>query len=143
MNQMAYPARMSSEKDGGFTVVFVDLPEAITSGTDRPDALLQAAGCLHEALAARIARRESVPAPSAPKRGQFLISVPLEFAPKLALYQAMREQAVTNVELARRLGVTETVVRRMLDPRHATQPARLQRALLTLGIRVSVHVEAA
>jgi antitoxin HicB len=143
MNQMSYPARLSSEKEGGFTVVFVDLPEAITSGTDRQDALVQAADCLHEALAGRVARRESVPAPSQPKRGQALVSVPLEFAPKLALYQAMREQAVTNMELARRLGVTETVVRRMLDPRHATHPARMQRALLSLGIRVSVHVEAA
>ena len=30
-----------------------------------------------------------------------------------------------NTELARRLGVSETVVRRMLDPKHATKPERI------------------
>jgi hypothetical protein len=40
----------------------------------------------------------------------------LWIAGKLALYLTMIEQGVTNSELARRIGVRETVVRRMLDP---------------------------
>jgi len=43
--------------------------------------------------------------------------VPLYLAPKLALYLAMREHGTRNTELAKRLGVSETVVRRMLDPK--------------------------
>ena len=39
-------------------------------------------------------------------------------------------------ELARRLKVRETVVRRMLDPNHDTRPEKIQGALETLGKRV-------
>jgi antitoxin HicB len=46
-----------------------------------------------------------------------------------------------NTELARRLGVSETVVRRMLDPKHDTKPARIQAALNALGKRIVVGFE--
>jgi ribosome-binding protein aMBF1 (putative translation factor) len=39
-------------------------------------------------------------------------------------------------ELARRLKVRETVVRRMLDPNHDTRPEKIQAALEALGKRV-------
>ena len=41
-----------------------------------------------------------------------------------------------NTELARRLGVSETVVRRMLNPKHDTRPEKIQAALEALGKRV-------
>lgn len=44
----------------------------------------------------------------------------------------MRERRVPNTELAKRLGVSETVVRRMLNPRHATRPEKIQAALAAL-----------
>jgi antitoxin HicB len=47
---------------------------------------------------------------------------------------------VSNSELARRLGVRETVVRRMLDPDRATRPEKLQTALEVLGKHLSVQV---
>ena len=53
----------------------------------------------------------------------------------------MREQGVNNSELARRLGVRETVVRRMLDPEHETRSEKLQAALEALGKRILVAVE--
>jgi len=45
----------------------------------------------------------------------------------------MREAGITNVELARRLGVTEAVVRRLLDPDHETKDRKLAAALGALG----------
>jgi hypothetical protein len=65
---------------------------------------------------------------------------PLWLAPKLALYLAMRGQQVNNSELARRLGVHERVVRRMLDPEHATKAERIQAALAVLGKQLTVEV---
>jgi antitoxin HicB len=59
---------------------------------------------------------------------------------KLALYLAMREQKVNNSELARRLGVHERVLRRMLDPQHATKAERIQAALAVLGKQMTVEV---
>lgn len=141
MHNFTYPAKLTPEKGGAFTVTFPDLPEAITSGKGLRDALEQASDCLQEALAGRIARREPVPAPSKAKRGQRMIGVALYLAPKLALYLTMREARVSNSELARRLGCTELVVRRMLNPKHDTKPEKLQAALEALGKRVLIAVD--
>ncbi len=65
-------------------------------------------------LSIRLSRREEIPTPSAAKRGQRLAPAPLWLAPKLALYLAMRDQQVSDPELARRLGLHERVMRRML-----------------------------
>ncbi len=46
-----------------------------------------------------------------------------------------------NTELARRLGVSETVVRRMLNPKHDTRPEKIQAALVALGKRIVVTFE--
>lgn len=132
---------MPEENGKRFHVRFPDLPEALTGGDDLEDTLAQAAACLAEAIAGRIARGDRIPAPSKSKRGQHLISVPLYLAPKLALYLAMRERGMPNTELAKRLGVSETVVRRMLDPKHDTKPERIQAALAALGKRVVVRFE--
>jgi antitoxin HicB len=75
------------------------------------------------------------------KRGQRPVDVALYLAPKLALYLAMRDQGITNIELARRLRCSETVVRRMLNPKHDSKPEKPQAALKALGMRVPVAVE--
>jgi len=137
-----YPANFLRERNGkGFHVRFPDLPEALTGGADLDDTREQAADCLAEALAGRIARGDEIPAPSRPKRGQFPVSVPLYLAPKLALYLALKEGGLRNTQLAKRLGVSETVVRRMLDPKHNTRPGRIQAALAALGKRIVVRFE--
>jgi len=137
-----YPAIFPPEDDGkGFRVRFPDLPEALTGGDDLPDTFVQAANCLAESIAGRIARGDEIPSPSKAKRGQHLISVPLYVVPKLALYLAMRERRMANTELAKRLGVSETVIRRMLNPKHDTKPEKIQAALIALGKRVVVTFE--
>jgi antitoxin HicB len=138
----SYPAILLPEDSAkGFHVRFPDLPEALTGGDDFEDALAQAADCLAEAIAGRIARGDEIPPPSKPKRGQRLIGVPIYLAPKLALYLAMRERRMRNTELAKRLGVSETVVRRMLNPRHASKPQNIQAALAALGKRIVIAFE--
>jgi len=142
MFSATYPASFIRERDGkGFHVRFPDLPEALTGGVDLDDTLVQAADCLAEAIAGRIARGGDIPKPSEPRRGQRLISLPLYLAPKLALYLAMREHGLRNTDLARRLGVSETVVRRMLNPKHNTKQEKIQAALAALGKRIVVTFE--
>jgi antitoxin HicB len=137
-----YPASFLPESNGqGFHIRFPDLPEALTGGDDLADTLVQATDCLAEAIAGRISRSDPIPPPSKAKRGQRLIGVPLYLAPKLALYLAIRECGIPNTELARRLGVSETVVRRMLNPKHATRAEKIQAALAALGKRIVVTFE--
>ena len=138
MQDFVYPAAFQPESRGAFTVTLPDFPEAITSGRNRADALTEAEDCLQEAIAGRMVRKEDIPAASRPKRGQAGIPVALYLAPKLALYLAVRERGVPHTELARLLGVSETVVRRMLNPKHDTRPDKIQAALAALGKRIVV-----
>lgn len=62
-----------------------------------------------------------------------MATVPLSTSLKTALYQAMREDNISKSELARRIGVDEKEVRRMLDPRHSSKTPGMERALLCLG----------
>ena len=116
-------------------------PKPLTGGSDLDDTRAQAADCLAEALAGRIRRGDEIPKPSRPRRGQHPVSVPLYLAPKLALFLAMQESGIRNTELARRLGVSETVIRRMLSPKHATKPEKIQAALAALGKRIVISFE--
>ena len=141
MRSFVYPANLSPEKRGGFTVQFPDLPEAITSGKTRADALCQAADCLEEAIAGRIADGLDVPVPSAARRKQVQVALPAPMAAKAALYLAIREAGFTNSQLARKLGLDEKEIRRMLDPRHATRLSRIQTALDFLGKRLVVSLD--
>jgi antitoxin HicB len=126
--------------DGRILVEFVDLPRVATDGKDDREAMEEAIDALGSDLSIRLSRREEIPAPSAAKRGRRLVPVPLWLAPKLALYLAMRDQRVNNSELARRLGVHERVIRRMLDPEHASKAEKIQAALAALGKQMTVEV---
>jgi antitoxin HicB len=140
--RFAYPVDLKPDRDGGFVVSFPDLPEALTSGNDRADALAEASDCLEEALASRIADKEPIPLPS-PARGRPLVAPGAVIAAKAALHTALRESGLTNVAFAASFGCQENEVRRMLDPRHATKIGRLEEALARLGKRLIVTVEAA
>lgn len=141
MSSFAYPARFRPDEDGRIVVTFPDFPRCHTDGKDLREAQEEAVDCLGSVIAECIASKNEVPEASKPRRGQKLIPVPLWIAGKLALYLAMREKRLTNSALARRLGVRETVVRRMLDPDHETKSEKLQAALDALGKRIVVTVE--
>ena len=141
MSSFAYPATFRRDEASRVVVSFPDFPRSHTDGKDLREALEEAIDCLGSTIAARIAEKAEIPMPSPLKRGQRLVPAPLWIAGTLALYLAMREQGMSNSELARRLGVRETVVRRMLDPDHETKSEKLQAALDVLGKRIVVAVE--
>jgi antitoxin HicB len=136
----SYPAKFTSGSDGRVMVEFIDLVHVATDGKDEREAMEEAMDALGSDLSIRLSRREEIPAPSSVQRGQRLVPVPLWLAPKLALYLAMRDQRVNNSDLARRLGLSEGVVRRMLDPEHATRAEKIQAALAVLGKQMTVEV---
>ena len=141
--QLAYPATFTLDEDGRVFVKFVDLPHTATDGKDRQEAMAEAIDCLASALSISIGLKERIPQPSRPRHGAVLVPVSLDVAPKLALYQAMRAARIGNSELARRIGVSEAVVRRMLDPAHKTKALKLHVALEALGMRLVISTEAA
>jgi len=137
--RFAYPAALSHTGRGDIVVSFRDLPECLTGGVDEAEALAEAADALEEAVAGRIDDREVIPVPSACRPGEYEVAVPAGTAAKAALAIAFRESGLSRLALARRLGVDEKVVRRMLDPRHGTAVRRIGTALRALGHELIVE----
>ena len=138
----SYPIDLHEEPEGGFSVTFPDFHEAFTDGGSFAEAISEAADCLEEALAGRIVRRDDIPAPS-PARGRPTAVPGAVLAAKTALYEALREERLSNSAFAVSMGVQENEVRRMLDPGHATKIGRLEEALARFGKRLVVSVEEA
>lgn len=128
-----YPARVRRAGPAEVVVSFRDLPECLTSGRDEAEALTEAGDVLEEAIAGRIVDGEPIPRPSARRAREHRVAVPPTTAANAALVLAFRDSGLSRVAFARRLGVDDKVVRRMLDPRHATAANRLHKALHLLG----------
>lgn len=137
------PAEKFAKDETGFVVTCRDLPEVITQGEDREDALREAADAMDVAFAGRIKDGDVFPVPSKARRDESLVSPPVEMVAKAALYTAMRTAGVSNVALAKRLGIDEKEVRRMLDPRHGSKIGRIAEAVEALGGRVVIQLSEA
>ena len=128
-----YPCVLNSEEGGGFHVSFPDVPGALTGGKDRDEALAMAEDALAAALAGYVKEHWDIPVPSAAVDGQELIAVSPVVAAKLALYTAMRRQGVTKTALAKRLGLSESAVRKLVDPDHRSHISSVEAALRAVG----------
>jgi antitoxin HicB len=62
---------------------------------------------------------------------------------KAALYVAMREAGISKVQLARKLGVDEKEIRRLLDPHDGSKLPRIAQAIGALGHRLVIGLETA
>ncbi len=139
----AYPCRLESDDDGQVTATFDDVPEAVTGGKDVAEALALAEDALAVALAGYVHAKRDIPDPGEAGPDESTVSVPTVVAAKLALYSAMRSQGVTKVDLASRLGVSESAVRRLTDPDHRSHMDHVERALRKLGCTATLEVPAA
>ena len=139
----AYPCELTPDEDGGLVVLFPDVPEAVTGGKDRTEALTMAEDAIATALAGYVHAQWEIPTPSQPAAGQELIAVPTVVAAKLALYSAMRAQRISNGELASRLGIDKSAVQKLIDPDLSSPIDQVQKALRAVGRSVIVEVTAA
>ena len=139
-----YPVDLAlDEYEGGrpaVLVTFPDLPDAITSGSTREEALAAAIDCLEAALGWRINDRADIPEPS-PAHGRPTVAPGSLLAQKAALYLAMRQDGLRPAELARRMNVRPSQVDRLLDPMHASKPKQFDAAFAALGRRVVFDVQ--
>lgn len=142
ISNFAYPVDLAADEDGRVVARMVDVVGAVTDGADRAEALKEAQDALEEALCAVMSAREDIPPPS-PARGRPTVAPGTLISAKIALYEAMAEAGISNVELGRRMGLAENEIRRCLDPRHKTKVDRLDDALAALGRRLIVSVDAA
>lgn len=135
----AYPFEMKPQPEGGYTVTFPDVPEAITEGDTVSEARANAEDALVTALSFYTDDVRQLPTPS-PARGRPLAMVPPLVAAKLALHDAMLASGTSNVELGRRLNLDEKAARRLRDPMHRSHIGQVEAALRHLGKRLEVRV---
>lgn len=141
LRQFVYPAGVERDEAGYFLVTFPDFPEAGTDGETLEEALAEAADCLAEAVAGRIARTENIPQAAHKQKGQYAIAIPAHIAAKAALYLAMKETGIDESDLARRLGCDVKEVRRLLDPKQPSEIQRIEEALAAIGRELVVGVQ--
>ncbi len=137
---LAYPATFETAEEGGYVVTFRDFPGA-TQGETMDEALVAADALLATALAHDADENRPFPRPSALEPGERLIQLGALDAAKIALRREMRAGSVSNSELARRLGVAENHVRRLVNLDHRSRIDDVERALALLGKALSVEVE--
>src|SRR4051812_12452510 len=137
----AYPVDLLEEADG-VTVTALDIPELVTCGDTRAEALARAEDALVMALSFYTDEARPLPRPS-PANGRPVVGVPALVAAKLALHDAMLAAGVSNVELSRMIGLDEKAVRRLRDPLHRSHIGSVETALRALGQRLDVQAVAA
>ena len=128
-----YPCVLHAEEGGGYWVSFPDVKGASTGGFAREEALEMAEDALVAALGAYYNLGEDIPLPSPVGEGQEPVPLQPIAAAKVALNVAMRDQGVTKVALAKRLGVSEAAVRKLCNPDHRSHISTVERALHALG----------
>lgn len=134
-----YPVTLTPD-DGSLMVTFTDVPEAITFGADKDEALLNAVDALETALSFYVEARLPLPVPSKPKRSQKTVRPSALECAKLGVYQAMTEQGLRKADLARKLGWHMPQVDRLFDLRHASKLDQIEAAAAVLGRHIEVTV---
>jgi antitoxin HicB len=135
-----YPVKLTSDEDGGFVVTFPDIPEAITQGETKAEALAAAKDALESAIDFYFEDKRIVPAPSKAKRGQHVIELSASLSAKMLLLNEMIAQNVRPAELARRLKTTPQEVNRLTNARHATRIDGIAAVLHALGKQLDMRV---
>ncbi|EPC2362424.1 type II toxin-antitoxin system HicB family antitoxin [Citrobacter freundii] len=134
---MRYPVTLTPD-GGGYVVSFPDIPEALTQGDSREEALANALDALVTAFEFYFEDNEHVPEPGE-VTGDF-VEVPASVAAKVILLNAYIGSGLTQVELANRMGIKKQEMTRVFDLKHSTKIDTIQKALAALGRRLELSV---
>lgn len=132
---MRYPVDLQPDS-GGYVVSFPDIPEALTQGDTREEALAMALDALITAFDFYFEDNQPIPLPSE-VTGDF-VEVPLSVASKVLMLNALIESGLTRVELADRIGIKKQEVNRLINLQHATKIDAIQKAMNALGKQLEI-----
>ena len=108
-------------------------PEVTTDGATQEEGFRHALMAIEEAIAARIADGEDIPAPSRKADTGNFVQVPALTYLKCALYMLARHEGISNADLARRLGWHREQVDRLFRIDHNSQLGQLEAAFKEIG----------
>jgi antitoxin HicB len=138
---LRFPVVLTPDENGTVIAEVPDIPGTVTYGQNEAEALDMALDAALTMLSAMMDDGEDIPSPSEPTAGQSYIELPPMAVVKLAVYQGMKDQGVSQLKMAVRLHTDAKSVRRLLDLYHRSKWDHLEMALEALGYRVQVRVE--
>jgi antitoxin HicB len=141
--RFAYPCILRKDTEGRFVVRFQNIPEALTDGATKEEALAEAVDCLSTALVGYMLQERPLPVPSPHNGRSYLIAPNATSRLKAAVYTVARDLGVTAAKLAHALGIDHKEARRILDPNHRTKADRLEAALAAMGYATELSFYAA
>ncbi len=141
MKTYRFAALLEPGDDHGVTVSFPDLPEAISQGDDRADALAQAEEVLGLTLLAYLEADRRIPEATTAGTGFVMVTPAPEVAAKLAVIETFRASGMTQAQLATSIGRDGREVRRIISPDHPSKLPALALALRAMGKRLVMSVD--
>lgn len=135
-----FPAQFAPDPDGGYTVTFRDIPEAITQGDDLEDAKAMAVDALVTAIDFYFEENRSVPSPSQLQADEVLVELPPSISAKVTLLNVIIEKKRRPVDLAKTMGIKPQEVTRILDLHHTTKIDTLAAAFEALGYTLELKI---
>lgn len=140
MNEIRYQAIFEPQEEGGFTVTFPDIPEAITEGNSREEAAFNAIEVLGLCLDVRMEAGEELPKATATKYGEWITPyAPVQAA--VALKKIREMQGKTLSDLARSLNTSWPAAQRLESPHANPTLKQLDRAAAAMGKRLVLSFE--
>lgn len=140
---LAYRIELTEDDNGTYLVTCPALPEVTTFADTHSEALERASEAIQEALAARMAARQDIPATDDRSRlhnGDAIVAVPLLQTLKVRLYEAAKSEGVSPAELARRLDWHREQVDRLFRLDHLSRVDQIEAAFAAMHKRVDLSV---
>ena len=137
---LAYPINLKHRTGGLFTVMFPDFPEAAASAPSEARAIRLARASLVKMLSAYWKERRIVPMPSAPKRGQHVVTLPTSMVVKVLLRNELTKRKIRSSAFARLLGRTAQYVDRLTDLRYVSKIDSFADAFLVLDKKLQLQI---
>ncbi len=136
----AYSIKLVKDDNGTFLVTCPAFPEVTTFGEDEEAVRRHALVAIKEAIAARMADREPIPAPLRTK-AEYRLTLPAQAVAKMMLYQKMLDKNVSKSALARSLKRHRPEVDRLLNLQHSSRLDIMEQAFGALGARMRIEIE--
>lgn len=134
---MFYPAQFEQIGER-YNISFRDIPEAITCAEQRDQAPKMAEAAILSALGGYFTDRRQIQLPSQALEGEILIAIPMSVFAKVLLLNAMIEQNISNVDLAKRINIQQQEMQHILSLHHSTPIDRIELALAALGKQLAM-----
>lgn len=138
---MRYAVKLLKDNNDTILATVPDIPEAITFGENREDALARALDAIETAIMGMITAGVDIPIPKT--KGKEYVSLPALTCAKIELYKAMRKSKVGKAAMAKRLGIALPQIYRLLDLSHQSRLDAIERALASLGRSITITVKTA